>query len=78
MVEMTRFRKYDSNIAKKRHPPFFSFVWSTITILVPTGDQDPTVRLTKSFWMAVDPPILVAKCRRRHLMEEVIGCPWQI
>ena len=32
----------------------------TSTILVPAGDQDPTVNLTHSFWMAVDPPILVA------------------
>ena len=31
----------------------------TSTILVPTGDQDPTVNLTQSFWMAVDPPISV-------------------
>ena len=33
---------------------------STSAILVPTGDQDPTVHLTQSFWMAVAPPILVA------------------
>ena len=32
----------------------------TSTILVPTGDQDPTVHLTQSFWMVVAPPILVA------------------
>ena len=75
---MTRFRGYDSNIAKKTASAIFSFVWSTSTKLVPTGDQDPTIHLTKSFWIAVDPPILVAKCRRRRLMEEVIGCPWWI
>ena len=32
----------------------------TRTILIPTGDQDPTVHLTQFFWMAVAPPILVA------------------
>ena len=33
---------------------------SASTVLVPTGDQDPTIHLTQSFWMAVAPPILVA------------------
>ena len=32
----------------------------TSTILVPTGDQDPTVHLTQSLLMAVAPPILEA------------------
>ena len=32
----------------------------TSTILVSTGDQDPTVHLTQSFWVVVALPILVA------------------
>ena len=33
---------------------------STSTIMVPTGDQDPTFHLNQSFWMTVAPLILVA------------------
>ena len=38
----------------------YNIVFGTSTIMIPTGDQDPMVHLTQSFWMAVAPPILVA------------------
>ena len=46
--------------------------WSTSTILIPAVDQDPTVHLTQSFWMAVAPPILVANQIWSHLAQ-----PWE-
>ena len=33
---------------------------TTSTILIDTGNQDPTVHLTQIFWIAVAPPIFVA------------------
>ena len=44
----------------------------TITILVPIRDQDPTVHFTKLFWMAMDPPFLVANQMWAHLVN-----PWE-
>ena len=43
-----------------------------IKILVPTGDQDPTVHFTQSFWMAVAPPILVANQIWTYIVK-----PWE-
>ena len=44
---------------------------STSTILLPTGDQYPMVHLTQSFWMTVDPPILVADQILAHLEKKL-------
>ena len=43
------------------------------TILVPAGDQDPTVHLTQSVLMAVAPPILLANQIWAHLVK-----PWEL
>ena len=46
---------------------FILFYLGTSTILVPTGDQDPTVHLNQIFWMDLDAPIFVANQILAHL-----------
>ena len=60
----------DLNCSSRSVP--YHKVYYTSTILVPTGDQYPTVHLTQISWIAVAPKMLVANQIWSHLAK-----PWE-